>query len=93
MLTVLGGLAEFERELIKARTEEGGSERKPEAYALVGSSSSAATKSSKPWRCERLARPSRKSAGATTSVTARSVGLRRRSPKRVGGWVIGTRQL
>jgi hypothetical protein len=32
MLTLLGGLAEYERELIRARTDEGkvGSERKPE---------------------------------------------------------------
>ena len=41
MLTVLGGLAEFERELIRARTDEGrkgGSERRPEVFDLVASS-------------------------------------------------------
>src|SRR5262249_33399768 len=37
MLTVLGGLAEFERELIKARTEEAGSERRPEEFDLAAS--------------------------------------------------------
>jgi DNA invertase Pin-like site-specific DNA recombinase len=31
MLTILGGLAEFERELILARTETAGSERRPRA--------------------------------------------------------------
>ena len=37
MLTVLGGLAEFERELIKARTEEGKSDASPRRSGLVAS--------------------------------------------------------
>ena len=37
MLTVLGGLAEFERELIRARTDEGENVRKREAFASGGS--------------------------------------------------------
>ena len=38
MLTVLGGLAEFERELIRARTMKAGSERRPEGFGSVASS-------------------------------------------------------
>ena len=40
MLTVLGGLAEFERELIRARTDEGRSGRKLGVFASAASSSS-----------------------------------------------------
>jgi DNA invertase Pin-like site-specific DNA recombinase len=38
MLSVLGGLAEFERELIKARTEEGRKRAQARGSGLVGSS-------------------------------------------------------
>jgi hypothetical protein len=38
MLSVLGGLAEFERELIKARTEEGRKRTQARGSGLVGSS-------------------------------------------------------
>jgi hypothetical protein len=37
MLTVLGGLAEFERELIKARTDEGRNALRQEGFVLVAS--------------------------------------------------------
>jgi DNA invertase Pin-like site-specific DNA recombinase len=40
MLTVLGGLAKFERELIRARTDEAASERRPEEFGSAASSSS-----------------------------------------------------
>jgi DNA invertase Pin-like site-specific DNA recombinase len=40
MLTVLGGLAEFERELIRARTGEAVSALKPVGLSLVGLRSS-----------------------------------------------------
>jgi DNA invertase Pin-like site-specific DNA recombinase len=40
MLSVLGGLAEFERELIKARTEEGRKRAQARGFDLGGSSSS-----------------------------------------------------
>ena len=38
MLTILGGLAEFERSLIRARTGEGRKRARPQAFALVGRS-------------------------------------------------------
>jgi DNA invertase Pin-like site-specific DNA recombinase len=93
MITILGGLAEFERSLILARTSEGRLRAKARSVAFGRK-----PKLTRHQRAEALARraagePWRKSAEATASVTARSVGLRRRSPKRVGGWVIGTRQL
>jgi DNA invertase Pin-like site-specific DNA recombinase len=56
MLTVLGGLAEFERELIRARTDEAASEPKPEGFGSVGSPSSLCTGDRKRWLAERWTR-------------------------------------
>jgi DNA invertase Pin-like site-specific DNA recombinase len=57
MLTILGGLAEFERELIKVRTAEGRKRHRPEGYALARSSSSLAIKSLRPWREGKRGKP------------------------------------
>ena len=57
MLTVLGGLAEFERELIKARTAEGRKRAQARGVRLVESSSSMPISAGKLWRGGRLARP------------------------------------
>ena len=78
MLTVLGGLAEFERELIRARTSEGRVRRKPAGSGSAGSPRSP-HQHAKLWPAAQRAKPARRSPAATRSVTARSVGLRRRS--------------
>jgi DNA invertase Pin-like site-specific DNA recombinase len=57
MLTVLGGLAEFERELIKARTAEGRKRAQARGVRLVESSSSMPISAGKLWRGGRLVRP------------------------------------
>jgi DNA invertase Pin-like site-specific DNA recombinase len=93
MLTVLGGLAEFERELIKARTEEG----RKRAQAR-GVRFGRKLKLSRHQILEALAR---REAGEALAEIGRSYNvshstisrLAEGSPKRVGGWVIGTRQL
>src|SRR5499427_256863 len=48
MLTILGGLAEFERELIKARTSEGRKPRKPVECVSGGPGSSPRTSGKRP---------------------------------------------
>ena len=64
MLTVLGGLAEFERDLIRARTSEGG--ERARARGVSGARrSGAATAAPRRWRT---------SPAATTSVRRRSHG-------------------
>ena len=71
MSTVLGGLAEFERELIRARTDEGRRRAKARGSDFGGSSSPHSISARRPsrdgWRENR--RP--KSVGATTLVTRR----------------------
>ena len=57
MLTVLGGLAEFERELIKARTDEGRKRAQAKGAGLVGSSSSRCISDRRPWHVARRATP------------------------------------
>ena len=56
MLTVLGGLAEYERHLILARTDEGGSEQRLVAWPLVLSSSSPRTSGRRRYRGRKRAR-------------------------------------
>ena len=63
MLTVLGGLAEFERELIKPGPTKAANKRRQEAFGLEGSSSSAHQRS------EALAR---REAGETLAEIGRS---------------------
>jgi DNA invertase Pin-like site-specific DNA recombinase len=64
MLTALGGLAEFERELIRARTDEGRQRAQSEECASAESSSSLCTK-----RQEAL---TRRDAGETLAAIGRS---------------------
>jgi len=56
MLTVLGGLAEFERELIRTRTGEGRERAKARGASLVGSQSYPPISGVKPWLGERRER-------------------------------------
>jgi hypothetical protein len=86
--------------LISERVSEWGrvpsarSWRKPGASVLAGSPRSPRTSVRKLWPVAQRAKPARRLRGATLSATAQSVGLRRRSYKRVGGWsVTDTRQL
>jgi DNA invertase Pin-like site-specific DNA recombinase len=57
MLTVLGGLAEFERELIRARTGEGRKRAKSAACASDGRQSSTRINVGRLWRGARRAKP------------------------------------
>jgi DNA invertase Pin-like site-specific DNA recombinase len=56
MLTVLGGLAEFERDLIRARTEEDRQRAKARGSGLAGSPSSRHTSAGKRWPGESAGR-------------------------------------
>jgi hypothetical protein len=67
MLTVLGGLAEFERELIKARTERGAGGLRRGGFGLAGSSNLPPTKFRKRSREGLPAKLSLKSAATTMS--------------------------
>ena len=71
MLTVLGGLAEFERELIRARTGEGRARAWRAVRRWAGSRSSPHTSSARPSSGAIEAKRCARSHGHTTSVTAR----------------------
>ena len=66
MLTVLGGLAEFERELIKARTDEGRKRAQAGASSSAARSSSLRISGGRRWHGGRLARRWPRSAAAIT---------------------------
>ncbi len=66
MLTVIGGLAEFERELIRTRTGEGRTRAKARARALGGSTSSPPTSGRKLGHGKRPEKVSGRLPGATT---------------------------
>jgi DNA invertase Pin-like site-specific DNA recombinase len=78
MLTVLGGLAEFERELIRARTGEGRKRGKSAVSGSAGRESSPRTNARKPYSVLRQARRSPTSPGATRWTPPRSGGCLRR---------------
>jgi len=72
ILTVLGGLAEFERELIRARTGEGRARAKANGVKMGASRSSPLTRSARRTNGATVAtRHSRKSAAATMSAAGR----------------------
>jgi DNA invertase Pin-like site-specific DNA recombinase len=71
MLTVLGGLAEFERELIKARTDEGRKRAKARGIRFGRKPKLTLHQRQRRWRGGRLARRWSILAGAITSATQR----------------------
>ena len=80
MLTVLGGLAEFERDLIRARTSEGRERAKARGVKKwADRTSSPRTRGRKFFAARRTARPCGRLPGATTSTTARFPGLLHKS--------------
>jgi DNA invertase Pin-like site-specific DNA recombinase len=92
MITILGGLAEFERSLILARTSEGRIRAKARGVAFG--------RKPKLTRHQILEALARREAGEALAEIGRSYNVSHStisrladSPKRVGGWVIGTRQL
>ena len=71
MLTVLGGLAEFERELIRARTGEGRAQAKARGVKLAAGRNSPSIRSARPWPAARAASRSRRSRARTTFLIVR----------------------
>jgi DNA invertase Pin-like site-specific DNA recombinase len=74
MLTVLGGLAEFERELIRSRTAEGARVRKRGAFTWVGHPRSIGINNERRWLGGKLGRPRRMLPGRLGLVIRRLVG-------------------
>ena len=69
MLTVLGGLAEFERELIRARTGEGRERAKARGGGSDASQSSTSTSRKRHWPAATPESPSPRSPGLTMCIT------------------------
>ena len=77
MLTILGGLAEFERSLIKARTDVGINARASKASASAGRQNSRSTSRRKRCACLMKASRRRQWRGCWALIRARSRGWRR----------------
>ena len=83
MLTVLGGLAEFERELIRARTSEGRARAEARGVKLGRKPKLTPHQSRRPHAPRRAAKPCGRSPAATTSSIARFRGYDKNPEKSV----------